>query len=187
MVWWYEGKDRTIVPSKHREEWGWKNNGEWDPKMKMKIITKTTYLFLRLPNNSERNKRTNLPNPLQPRINQVILLLARRQRIRQPQTRRLDHTVRHRLRLAQDRAEAHAGEDVHVVALAGVEHLSVEGFFGEGRAGGEEDGALGPFDGVVEFAFGEAHGVGEGEDYWAGVEGCHCLDDGLVEGILKMV
>ena len=59
------------------------------------------------------------------------------------------------------------------------------GEFREGRAGSEEDGAVGVFDGGFEGAFGEGDGVGEWEDYGAGVESGHCLEDGWGKGALE--
>ncbi|KFY13254.1 hypothetical protein V492_03381, partial [Pseudogymnoascus sp. VKM F-4246] len=93
--------------------------------------------------------------------------------------------------LAEDGAEAEAGEDVHVVTLVGVvgggdvSDLGLEGR--EGGSGSEERGAVGPGDGLLEGAFGLGERVGEREEDGAatgaggvngGLEGAH---DGLGE------
>ena len=51
--------------------------------------------------------------------------------------------------------------------------------------GGEEDLAVGPFDGVLEVEFAHGQGVGEREDDGTFVEFGHSLDDFPGEGALK--
>lgn len=50
-------------------------------------------------------------------------------------------------------------EDIHVVALAGVQSASVVGLFGEGRTGGKDDLPVSPFDSFVVFALGQLDGI----------------------------
>lgn len=103
----------------------------------------------------------------------------------------VDHLVGHARGLGQDGAQAQSREDVDVVALVGVVGhgpfavLDVDG--GKGRARGEDDGAVGPLDGLLKGTLGLGQGVAEGEQDGAaadaarvdrGLEGAH---DGLGE------
>ena len=76
-----------------------------------------------------------------------------------------------------DDGEAGAGEDVGVVALAGLVGLAEAVVGGEGRAGGEDGAALGVDVGLLGCALRLAGGVGQGEDDGRPVEGRHVLDD----------
>lgn len=80
--------------------------------------------------------------------------------------------------LGEDGAETDAGEDVHVVALTGLEGLTVVLESREGGARGEEAAALGVLDGVLESALGLAAWVGQGEDDGHLVQLGHALEDG---------
>jgi hypothetical protein len=94
----------------------------------------------------------------------------------------VDHAVCDADGLGQDAAEADTGEDVHVVALAGVVGAGLasgvgEGAVGEGGAGGEEAAAVGVGDGGLEVTLGLGGGVGEGEDERGGVPVSHLAQD----------
>lgn len=143
-----------------------------------------TYLLLGLPDQAEGDLGADIADALDARIDEVEATLFVRQGVRETEGGGLDHAVRHGGHAGKDRAEADTGEDVHVVALAGVQHAPVVLLLGEGRAGREDDLAVGPLDGLVELALGETDGVGEGEDDGALVELGHLRDDGLVEGTL---
>ena len=61
-------------------------------------------------------------------------------------------------------AEAHAGEDVGVVALAGHVGFAVAGHGGERTAAGENRAAFGPGVGLLGGAFGLGGGIGQRKD-----------------------
>lgn len=79
----------------------------------------------------------------------------------------VDHGVGDPCRLGEDGAQTDTGEDVDVVTLVGVvcDSLirSLDGVRVEGRAGGKDDAALGPVDGLLEGALRLGKRVGERE------------------------
>jgi len=94
----------------------------------------------------------------------------------------VDHAVCHADGLGENAAQTDTGEDVHVVALAGVVGAGFaggvgEGAVGEGGAGSEEAAAVGVLDCCLEVALGLVGGVGEGEDEGGGVPVCHLAED----------
>lgn len=115
-------------------------------------------------------------------VEPVLLDLLGQERGREGLSGSVDHGLGDVDGLGEDGAETYTGEDVHVVALAGLESLALVLDGGEGRARGEEAAALGVLDGVLEGALGLAAGVGQGEDDGHLVQLGHAFEDGRGEG-----
>lgn len=98
--------------------------------------------------------------------------------------RGVDHLVSDAAGLAKNGTETQTGEDVDVVTLVGVVGdgtvLALDGNGVEGRAGGEEDGALGPLDGLLKGALSLGERVAEGEEDGSSTDTTRL--DGLLEG-----
>mmetsp|Transcript_31044 Transcript_31044/g.79268 ORF Transcript_31044/g.79268 Transcript_31044/m.79268 type:complete len:257 (-) Transcript_31044:1230-2000(-) len=103
--------------------------------------------------------------------------LLRRHRVDARDRRLVQHRVRD-LAHARDRCgEAEPGEDVHVVALRGDEHLAVAvRVRREGRARGDDGRAAAPLVGLGGGALGLGGGVGHGHHDGARAVGAHVLD-----------
>ena len=116
------------------------------------------------------------------RVEEATLELLGGEGLREGFTGGVDHAVGDADGLGQDAAQADTGEDVHVVALAGVVGAGLAGGVGEGAvreggAGGEEAAAVGVLDGGLKVTLGLGGGVGEGEDEGGGVPVGHFAED----------
>ena len=116
------------------------------------------------------------------RVEEATLELLGGEGLREGFTGGVDHAVGDADGLGQDAAQADTGEDVHVVALAGVVGVGLasgvgEGAGGEGGTGGEEAAAVGVLDGRLKVTLGLGGGVGEGEDERGGVPIGHLAED----------
>lgn len=91
-----------------------------------KSTTTLAHLFLRLPDDTQRNPRTEIPDTSQAWIHESSGTFLGIQGRGEGDGCSFDHAVRDLARSGEDRAEADAGEDVHIIALAGfVSHLIV--------------------------------------------------------------
>lgn len=112
--------------------------------MQHKRSAATAHVFLGRANHSERDLRADISNAGQTGVHKLGGDLVRGQRAGQGDGGLLDHGVRDVPRLREDATHADAGEDVHVVALAGLVHLALEldGLVGTARR--EQYGAICP-------------------------------------------
>jgi hypothetical protein len=77
------------------------------------------HLFLCLPDDSQRDRGAEIPNASQAWVHESLGLFLGVQGRREGDGRSFDHAVRDVARIGENRAEADAGEDVHVVPLPG--------------------------------------------------------------------
>lgn len=134
-----------------------------------------------------------LANTLNARVDETLVDLISVQGACKSRGRGVHHLVRDAGSLGEDSAETKTGEDVDVVALVGVicHGRSVLGGLGrvvaEGRAGGEDDSALGPVNSLLERALSLGQGVAQREQDGAAVRATsidrvlESTDDGLGE------
>ena len=108
----------------------------------------STHVFLCGADDSKRNLGTNVANARQTRIHQLARRLIRVQRPSQSDGRLLDHGIGDVLGVRQDGPKTNTGEDVHIVALAWLVHATFvfDGMIRAPRS--EEDGTIGPADGI---------------------------------------
>lgn len=153
--------------------------------MKDGLLELGTYSLLGSADDLHGNNGADVPNAVNARVQQVRRTLLGSESLGQGQSGSLDHAVRDGGGASQEGAETDTGEDEHVVALAGFHLLAIVLDGSVRAAGGEEDLAVGPLDGILEVELAHGEGVGEGEDDGALVELGHGFDDFLGEGTLE--
>jgi hypothetical protein len=110
-------------------------------------------------------------------VKQLMLSLFGSQRLGEVRARGVNHVLSDIDSLAENGTETNTREDVHIVALAWVQSLSLVFQVGEWRARSKEATAFGGFNGFFECAFGFADWVGEREDDGVVVQFAHLLEN----------
>lgn len=129
--------------------------------------------------------QASVTHALNARVDETLVDLVGVQRGGKRGSRCVNHVVGDLGGLGENGTETKTGEDVDVVALVGVvgDGLALLGLDGDGVEGGsrgEEDGAVGPLDGLLESALGLGERVAEGEENGATAEASGI--DGSLEG-----
>lgn len=125
---------------------------------------------------------TDLTDPGQVRVEESAVDLLSRQGLREGLARGVNHAVGNLDGLGQDGSHTNTGEDIHVVALAGVVDTGLSGGVGEREglergARGKEGTTVSVLDGSLKITLRLGRRVGQWEDDGGRVPVCHLADD----------